>query len=261
MCEVEEDGLPSLAFHREPAAPAPPRRPSTPAAAPAAAALGAPRYRPLAAGTIARAEVLERLGHELERFNREPRESSRPLHPQVLAASLPAVLRVWRALHLPGGHALLVGPRGARKASLARLAAFAAGLRVVELPSRADEAHEAHPNPHPKPSRSRSRSRSPSRSPSPSPSPNPNPDRDEAHESAWLRQALCGVLRAACTEPRKTALVLRSAQLGSAAQVHLALALAPALAPAPALALGLSLALALALAPAQAFTLILPPEA
>ena len=116
---VEDDGLPSLAFHREPDAPPPPRRPSTPAAAPAAA-LSAPRYRPLAGGTIVRAEVLERLGHELERFNREPRESSRPLHPQVLAASLPAVLRVWRALHLPGGHALLVGPRGARKASRAR---------------------------------------------------------------------------------------------------------------------------------------------
>jgi len=172
LLEVEADGLPPLAFHREPDAP------MTSLSGHGSAAL-APRYRPLPVGTIARAEVLEKLQLDLERFNREPREASRPLHPQVLAASLPAVLRVWRALWLPGGHALLVGPRGARKASLARLAAFAAGLRVVELPSWADEQHE----------------------------------------SAWLRQALCGVLRAACAEPRKTALVVRSAQLGCAAQL------------------------------------------
>jgi len=44
------------------------------------------------------------------------------------------------------------------KASLARLAAFAAGLRVAELPSWADEAHEAPSNP----------------IPNPNPSPNPN---------------------------------------------------------------------------------------
>ena len=171
LLEVKDDGLPPLAFHREPDAPVTSLAGQGPAA----------KYRPLLAGTIARAELLEQLQLDLARFNREPREASRPLHPQLLAASLSAVLRVWRALWLPGGHALLVGPRGARKASLARLAAFAAGLHVVELPSWADEQHE----------------------------------------SAYLRQALCGVLHHACAEPGKTALVVRSAQLGCAAQLGL----------------------------------------
>ena len=83
---MEPDGLPPLAFHREPDAPVAALSSSRNLLGSAALA---PRYRPLPAGTIARAEVLEKLQLELARFNREPREEHRPLHPQVLAASLP----------------------------------------------------------------------------------------------------------------------------------------------------------------------------
>ena len=74
--------------------------------------------------------TLQAVDAQMEEYNAA---SPTPAKLALFQDAIEHLSRVCRVLHLPVGHALLLGPGGSGRQSLARLAAFIQGLDIFQV--------------------------------------------------------------------------------------------------------------------------------